>query len=75
MLKRICTWQFWDKALARALRTALQGFGASVTTCAMVQDINWPAIASGTALAVMVSIANSIIAGLPEVSDEDMARD
>lgn len=71
MLKRICTWQFWDKALARALRTALQGFVASVATCAMVQEINWPAIASGTALAVMVSIANSIIAGLPEAAEAE----
>lgn len=71
MLKRICTWEFWDKALARALRTALQGFVASAGTCAIVQDINWVAIASGTALAVLVSIANSIIAGLPEAAEAE----
>lgn len=69
MLKRICTFEFWDKALARALRTALQGFVASAASCAVIQDLNAVAILSGTALAVLVSIANSIIAGLPEVEE------
>ncbi len=70
MLKRLTTWDFWDRALARALRTALQGFVASAATCAMVQELNWIAIGSGTALAVLVSLANSVIAGLPEVETD-----
>lgn len=70
MLKRICTWDFWDKALARALRTVLQGFVGSATTCVMLQEINWMAIGSGAAVAVLISLANSVIAGLPEADKE-----
>ncbi|WP_305177859.1 holin [Faecalibaculum rodentium] len=66
MLKRLTAWSFWDRALARALRTALQGFLGSVATCSVIQDIDPVAILSGTALAVLVSLANSVIAGLPE---------
>lgn len=66
-MKRIMNWEFWDAALARAVRTALQGFVAVLSGCAMLQDINWAVIGSGTAVAVLMSLASSIIAGLPEV--------
>lgn len=70
MLERLTKWEFWDRALARALRTALQGLVATTATCATFFEIDWVAIASGTALLTLTSIANSIIAGLPEL-DED----
>lgn len=66
MLKRLTEWEFWDKALSRALRTALQGFVGTAASCTMLGDFNWYAIGSGTAVAVLVSIATSVIAGLPE---------
>lgn len=66
MLKRICTWEFWDLALARAGRTALQGFVAVLSTCTMLGEMNWAALASGTAVAVLMSVATSMIKALPE---------
>lgn len=66
MLKNLKSLEFWEAACARALRTALQGFLASAGTCAVIQDLNVPVIFSTTALAVLVSLATSIVAGLPE---------
>lgn len=67
MLKNLTAWDFWDKALSRALRTALQGFIAGLSGCAVIQDLNWSVLASVTVVAVLSSLATSIVAGLPEV--------
>lgn len=65
-MERLFKKSFWNAACARAVRTALQGFIASTSTMAMVQDINWFVIGSTTALAVLLSFATSIVAELPE---------
>lgn len=74
MLKRIMTFSFWDKALARALRTAIQGILGSLAGCAVIQDMNVKLIVSTTLVTVLVSILASMVAGLPEISDEDFAE-
>lgn len=61
--------EFWDRAAGRAVRTACQGFLATVGAGAMLSDINWTYITSATILAVLASFATSIIAGIPEAKD------
>lgn len=75
MLKRIFTWKFWDKALTRALRTAIQVILAAVSTCAVLQEVNIPLLLSEAVLTVVYSILTSVVAGLPEISDDDFAGD
>lgn len=74
MLKRICTFSFWDKALARALRTAIQAILGSLAGCAVIQDMDPKLVLSTTLVTVLVSILTSMVAGLPEISDEDFAE-
>lgn len=73
MMKRLMSASFWDKALARATRTAAQSFIASVGSSAVLSDINWTLIGSTTAVAVLLSFATSILIALPE-EDKEVAN-
>ena len=58
---------FWKAAGIRALRTVAQTAVAVIGTSAMIEEVNWLAVASASLLAGAVSILTSIATGLPEV--------
>ena len=65
----------WKKFLIaagiRALRTLAQTAIATIGTTAVLEEVNWPVVASASALAAILSILTSIVTGLPEVGDND----
>ena len=63
--------QFWKAAGIRALRTFAQTAVATIGTTALIQEVNWIAVASASALAAVLSILTSIATGLPEVEDNE----
>ena len=59
--------EFIVAALNRALRTVAQTAIASISTAALMSEVNWTAVASASLLAGILSILTSISTGLPEV--------
>jgi len=63
--------QFWKATGYRAIRTVCQTAVALIGTNAVgVTDVNWVGVASGAALAGIVSVLTSVATGLPEVDKE-----
>lgn len=66
----------WKKfiiaALIRALRTLAQTAVATIGTTALIEDVNWPVVASASVLAAILSILTSLATGLPEVEEADV---
>lgn len=59
----------WMKAAGiRALRTVAQTALATIGVAAAVEDVNWIAVLSASALAGIISILTSIVTGLPEIT-------
>ncbi len=59
----------WIKAAGvRAIRTVAQTFVATIGTAAVMGEVNWPMVASASALAGILSLATSV-AGLPELKE------
>lgn len=55
------TADFWKGASERAIKTFFQAFVAILGTSAVVlQDVDWAFVASGAALAAVLSVATSI---------------
>ena len=63
--------RFWKAAGIRALRTFAQTAIATIGTTALMEQVNWLAVASASVLAGLLSILNSIATGLPEVEAYD----
>ena len=59
----------------RALRTLAQTAVATIGTTAVIEDVNWPVVASASVLAAILSILTSLATGLPEVEDQEAAQD
>lgn len=59
----------WLKAaVIRALRTVAQTAIATIGTAALIQEVNWIAVLSASALSGIVSLLMAV-AGLPEVKE------
>ena len=62
---------FWKAALIRAARTLCQTAIATIGTTAVLEEVNWIAVASASVLAAILSLLNSDATGLPEVNNGD----
>ena len=61
----------WVKAaLIRAVKTMCQTALATVSTSAVIEEVNWRVVASASILAGVLSVLTSI-AGLPEVKEDE----
>ena len=56
----------------RAVRTLAQTAVATIGTTALIEDVNWPVVASASILAAILSLLTSLATGLPEVGEADM---
>ena len=61
------TW--WRAAGVRAVKTVAQTAVATIGTAAAIGAVDWPLVASASALSGILSLLTSV-AGLPEVSDK-----
>ena len=60
----------WFKAAGvRALKTLAQTAVATISTTAVIGEVDWIMVASASALAAILSVLTSV-AGLPEVKEE-----
>ena len=64
--------RFFLAAGIRAIRTLAQTAVATIGTTALIEDVNWPVVASASILAAILSILTSLVTGLPEVGEADM---
>lgn len=67
-MKQIFTKDWLKASLIRAIRTVAQTAIAMIGTSIVLQDVNWIAVASASALAGVLSVLTSL-AGLPEVKE------
>ena len=62
--------KFLVAALIRAFRTLAQTAVATIGTTALLEEVNWPVVASASALAAILSLLTSVATGLPEVDGD-----
>lgn len=60
------TKKWWKAAGIRAIKTVAQTAVATIGTAAVMGEVNWPMVASASALAGLLSLLTSV-KGLPEV--------
>lgn len=66
MLEKLKSKKFWECAIARCIRTVCQTALATISTGALITDINWVIVASSSAVAGITSVLMSIVMGIPE---------
>lgn len=65
-MNKIFSKEWFKAALVRCVRTIAQAAIAMIGTAAVMGEVNWIMVASGAALAGVLSLLTSL-AGLPEV--------
>lgn len=63
--------KFLEAALIRACHTMAQTAIAMIGTTALLEEVNWLAVLSGTVLAGILSFLKSMVVGLPEVDKDE----
>ena len=64
-------WKVWAKAAGiRAVKTVAQTALATISTSAVMSDVNWMMVLSASVLAGILSLLTSV-AGLPEIKQGD----
>lgn len=66
-MHRLKSIEFWDAALSRALWTCCETFIASVGAAQAFDQVNWGYVLGATGFATALSLAKSIVKGIPEV--------
>ena len=61
--------KFWIAAVHRALWTFCETFIATIGTAALIEDVAWNHVLSASALAAIISVAKSVVTGLPEAKE------
>lgn len=68
-MKKIFTKTWVKAATVRALKTVAQTAAATISTSAVLSEVDWLMVASASVLAGILSLLTSV-AGLPEVEAE-----
>lgn len=66
-MDKLKTKEFWEAAAARALWTVCETFLGIVSVSTLLEEIDWHVVVSASIVSALVSLAKSIIKGLPEV--------
>lgn len=64
--------KWFAAAGVRAIKTVAQTAVATISTSAIMSEVNWPVVASASLLAGILSLLTSV-AGLPELKVEEEA--
>ena len=67
VMEKLKTKEFWEAAAARAIWTLCETFISIASVVSLIEEINWHVLISSSILAALLSLAKSIIKGLPEV--------
>jgi hypothetical protein len=59
--------EFWKKVIVRAIWTFCEVFVATIGSTALIEQVNWKMVFSASILATIVSVAKSIVVGIPEM--------
>lgn len=60
------TKEFWEAAALRAIWTFAESFLAIESTSRIIEDVDWHLTISAALFAAIISIAKSIVVGVPE---------
>ena len=66
-MEKLKSKEFWEATAARAIWTLCESFIAIASAAALLEEINWHVLISSSILAALLSVAKSIVKGLPEV--------
>lgn len=66
-MEKLKTKEFWEAAAARAIWTLCETFIGIAGAASLIEEINWHVVISSACLASLLSLAKSVVKGLPEV--------
>lgn len=73
-MDKLISKEWWKEAGTRAIKTVAQTAVATIGTCAMIDEVNWIAVASASGLAGLLSILTSIATIPDPEKNEDEER-
>ena len=69
-MEKLKSKEFWEAALARAIWTLCETFIGIAAGATLIEELNWHLVISSSLLAALISIAKSVIKGLPEFNED-----